>query len=1009
MRRSIIPPTIFLNRNIFLLLFSFFLFFGKSIAQSNDFISYGVEDGISQSEVQSVFQDSRGYLWVGTTGGGVCSFDGISFVEYGKKNGLAGQVVSCIAEDSIGNMWFGTQGGLNIYDGKTFSTFGKEQLGFSEILSLIPQKNSLWVAGQNGISEYNYASHAIRKIISEKIIHTLCKDEQGIIWAGGGSTLLRFKGYAYDTVDLKLPRGYKGSIFSVCSDKKGLLYIGLSDRLIIYRPATGTFTENLFTELFKDKTVHAVYVDHLGAVWVATLNNLVANYAVDGKIKLFNSENGLSAEGVFQMTEDNTHHMWFATREQSLLKLRSNTFTYFGNQPGMGSGTVFRLTEDHLGNIWIGSNQDGLYCFDGKKSFPILTNGKPFKQPVAVIEDKNNCIWVGHFDGVSCIQNGHVIKTILAGQRIRALMQDSKGNIWIGTWGKGAFVFDGKNLVEHNQEKKELPGNFVHAFLEDKKGIIWIGTGSGLCMYDPKISNGNAFKSFGTADGLFNAYVGSIVEDPYGKIWFYTDVCVMRFDGKQFLSYTDDNGLASNNYYLVAFDNDSNLWVGSNKGIDRVRIDDAGRFLSVKNFSRNEGFRGIECNSRAVCKTRDGCLWFGTVKGVIRYNPNIEEEEGDNPIIHLSSIRLFLEKTDWSWTGIPETGFFHIPEKLTLESDQNHLTFLYQAINLQNPQSVRYQFMLCGFDSTWQPSTTSSQFSYTNLPPGNYVFKVRASSLPNKWSEVVATSGLISILPPPPPFWKTWWFVTFSILAFGAILFYVVIGRTRRILKQKLLLEAEVRERTLEISRQNQEKTVMLKEIHHRVKNNLQVISSLLNLQADGITDKRVLSLFEDCRNRVNSMALIHEKMYQSNNLVNIDISNYIDELIRSLIDTYDSNKSIRLHTDIENHPLRIDTIVPLGLILNEIISNALKYAFEEKKEGDLTVTLHKISENHFVLEVSDNGKGIPSSINFDHAETLGMQLIQMLSGQINGTVSMLNENGTKYRIEFKEEVKDRF
>ncbi|HET6992470.1 MAG TPA: sensor histidine kinase, partial [Bacteroidia bacterium] len=201
----------------------------------------------------------------------------------------------------------------------------------------------------------------------------------------------------------------------------------------------------------------------------------------------------------------------------------------------------------------------------------------------------------------------------------------------------------------------------------------------------------------------------------------------------------------------------------------------------------------------------------------------------------------------------------------------------------------------------------------------------------------------------------------------------------------------------------------MLKEIHHRVKNNLQVISSLLNLQAEGISDKKVLSLFEDCRHRVNSMALIHEKMYQSKNLVNIDIRNYIDELIRSLIDAYDTNKTIHLHADIEEHPFRIDTIVPLGLILNEIISNSLKYAFNEKSEGDLFVSLKKISDNKYLLEVSDNGKGIPEAINFETAESLGMQLILMLSGQINGKVSMDHKNGTKYKIEFEEEIKDRF
>jgi len=344
-----------------------------------------------------------------------------------------------------------------------------------------------------------------------------------------------------------------------------------------------------------------------------------------------------------------------------------------------------------------------------------------------------------------------------------------------------------------------------------------------------------------------------------------------------------------------------------------------------------------------------------------------------------------------------------------LDFEHNHLTFLYEAIHLQSPQSTRYKFMLAGFDSIWQPVTSATQFTYTNLPPGKYTFRVLAANAEGKWNSIPSVSCPIIILPPPPPFWMTWWFILFSVFIIGGILFYTIVGRTRRILRQKQILEAEVRDRTLEISKQNEEKTVMLKEIHHRVKNNLQVISSLLNLQADGISDKHVLSLFEDCRHRVNSMALIHEKMYQSKNLVNIDIRNYIDDLIRSLIDAYDSNKSIHLRTDIEDHPFRIDTIVPLGLILNEIISNSLKYAFEGKLEGELFVSLHQTAPHHFVLKVADNGNGIPEPINFENAESLGMQLILMLSGQINGKVEVKVDNGTHYRIEFVEEVKDRF
>jgi two-component sensor histidine kinase/ligand-binding sensor domain-containing protein len=993
-------------RKIFLLCAALLFFTVKISAQSFDFISYSVEDGLSQSEARNVFQDSRGYLWVGTAGGGVCSFDGIKFHEYGEKDGLHGQIITSIAEDSTGKIWFGTtNSGASVYDGKTFTTIDQKRgLSEDEVHCILTKKDAVWLGLGSGIFEYTEKNNLLRRIASFNNLSTMCFDEQGAAWIGTANGFFSFKNGKKDSVALPVNARSDYAVLSVTSDLHGLIYIGTNDGLLIYRPSTGTFTSNELTAALTGKQVRTVFIDHLQNIWVGTLNNLVIKCPVNGKMISFDKTNGLTAEGVYEITEDDTRHIWFATREQSLVKLRSESFSYYGNVPGMGSGTVFQILEDHDNNMWIGSNEDGLVKYDNKNSVKIFNGGIPFKQPVALAEDLQHKIWVGHHDGLTCLVNDRPVKQLLPGIRVRSLFSDSKGKLWIGTWGKGLYSYDGTKLENYTVENGSLPGNFVHSFCEDRDGNIWIGTGAGLVKY-----NGSTFTAYGVKEGLCNLYIGSITTDPSGNIWFHTDVCVMRYDGKSFTSYTEKDGLASNTSYLVKSDFAGQIWIGSNKGIDRLRVDKDGHVLSVKNYSRNEGFRGIECNSRAVCLTRDSCLWFGTVKGVIRYNPAKDIADPVVPIIHISGINLFLEQTDWTYSGAQETGWFHLPDKLELDYEHNHLTFLYEAIHLQSPQSTRYKFMLTGFDSTWQPPTSSTQFTYTNLPPGKFTFKVMASNAEGKWSEVPAVSCDIIILPPPPPLWRTWWFISLSVLVIGGMLLFIILGRTARIKEQRQLLEAEVRERTLEISRQNEEKTVMLKEIHHRVKNNLQVISSLLNLQADGISDKRVLTLFEDCRHRVNSMALIHEKMYQSNNLVNIDIGSYIDELIRSLIDAYDTNKSIHLHTDIEDHPFRIDTIVPLGLILNEIISNSLKYAFEDRAEGDLYISLHKQQGNRYLLVVSDNGKGIPPGIKFEDAETLGMQLIHMLSGQINGKVSISHEGGTKYSIDFEEEVKDRF
>ncbi|MEO5645058.1 MAG: two-component regulator propeller domain-containing protein [Bacteroidia bacterium] len=998
----------FIRRKFFL--FAVVLFFSTQIfSQSFDFISLSVEDGLSQAEARRVFQDSRGYLWVGTAGGGVCSYDGIKFHEYGESEGLSGQIITSIAEDSTGKMWFGTtNGGAAIFDGKTFTTIDEKRgLTENEVHCIVAKKNEVWIGLGSGIFEYTEKSNLLRRIGSFTNLSCMCIDEKEIAWVGTRNGFFRFANGKKDSVALPVSQQKDYQVLSVLSDQHGHIYIGTNDGLLIYEPSSGKYLPTELTAALMGKQVSTIFIDHLRNFWIGTMNNLVVKYSGPGELVRYDKSNGMGAESVYEITEDNTGHIWFGTRGESLLKLRSESFSYYGNVAGMGSGTVFQILEDDKGSMWVGSNEDGLVKYTNGVSKKIPNGKQNFMQPVALVEDAQNKIWVGHENGVTCLVNDRPVKQLLPGIRVRSLLMDTQGKLWIGTWGKGLFCYSNDHLENFTLENGSLPGDFVHSLCEDRKGNTWIGTGGGLAKFDGKI-----FTTYNTKDGLCNSYVGSITVDPSDNIWFHTDLCVMRYDGKNFISYTKRDGLASNTSFLVKADSLGQIWIGSNKGIDRLRVDANGGVLSVKNYSRNEGFRGIECNSRAVCLTRDGCLWFGTIKGVIRYNPAKDIAGMVMPEIHITAISLFLEKTDWTYSGASEQGWFHLPDKLELDYERNHLTFSYAGINLQNPQATRYQFILTGFDSTWQPATFSSatQFTYTNLPPGTYTFRVRAKTADGEWTPLPAMSCPITILPPLPPLWRTWWFILLSVVVTGGMLLFIILGRTARIKAHRLLLEAEVKERTIEISRQNEEKTVMLKEIHHRVKNNLQVISSLLNLQADGISDKRVLNLFEDCRHRVNSMALIHQKMYQSNNLVNIDIGSYMDELIHSLIDAYDTNKSVHLHTDIENFPFRIDTIVPLGLILNEIISNSLKYAFEGRAEGDLSISLHIQAGNQYVLEVADNGNGIPPHIKFENAETLGMQLIHMLTGQINGKVSVSHDGGgTKYKIEFEEEIKDRF
>ena len=212
-------------------------------------------------------------------------------------------------------------------------------------------------------------------------------------------------------------------------------------------------------------------------------------------------------------------------------------------------------------------------------------------------------------------------------------------------------------------------------------------------------------------------------------------------------------------------------------------------------------------------------------------------------------------------------------------------------------------------------------------------------------------------------------------------------------------LKAEIEERT----RAEKEKEVLLREIHHRVKNNMQVISSLLKLQSGSIEDKRSVEMLKESQDRIRAMALVHEKLYESKDLANIDFNEYIKYLSQTLFRSYAVNREkIRLKLNIEKVMLKIDKAIPCGLIVNELILNSLKHAFADNDRGEIEVSLLFINENEVELTVSDNGIGVPEGIDFNNSGSLGLKLVNILTDQIDGKLYLDRSKGTKFQIRFK-------
>ncbi|PJA07729.1 MAG: hypothetical protein COX70_05775 [Flavobacteriales bacterium CG_4_10_14_0_2_um_filter_32_8] len=826
------------------------------------------------------------------------------------------------------------------------------------------------------------------------------EDSKGNIWIGskGGITLFHDDKKIFITVEDGLPSNH---ISTIEEDVDGNFYIGTDKGLI--KLLVGSIDEKK-DFVFETTPIDIMNIDVTDVliskskdVWITTFNYGAFVIQHDKKVIHITKKNGLLTSSLTKIFEDRSGNIWMGTNGAGLIKYGNKAFTYFNNIEGLNNPSIFSITSDKDDNIWVSTNDDGIFKYNGITSTQYTTtNGLGSNTVRASLFDKHGNLWFATSNGLTRYKNG-VFKTFttndgLPSNNIRSLLLDTSDNIWVGTYGGGLSKYNYTNFTNYTV-KDGLSHDFIHSLYQDSKGNIWIGTGNGVTKYA-----NNTFTSYSKSSGFCNLYIGCIAEDKYGKMWFGTDRCAVRYDGMDFKSITVTDGLSSNIIYLLKGDKNGNMWVGTNNGIDRINFDNYGQIKQIKNYKAKQGFKGVECNSRAIFEDDKHNLWIGTVKGVVKYDPSEDRTNVFEPKIHINNIKLFFENVNWLGYSKDLIKWSNLPEHLVLENDKNHLTFEYSAINLTFPEDIQYRFQLTPFDKKWYDATNKASATYSNLPPGEYTFNVIAGNEDGVWNQN-PTSYSFKI---SPPWWQRWW----VILLFTIFIFYSIYKissfKEKQQLKVNNELEKKVKERTSLIESQKNEKEILLKEIHHRVKNNMQVIISLLSIQSNYTSDKKAIALFDEAKNRIRSMALIHEKMYQTGDLALIDFQDYIMALTNDLISTYSINCDIFLDIKIDKVKFGIDTLIPLGLLFNEIISNTLKYAFINKKKGKIIIHLsYDEKQNSYSLLIGDNGLGMPTGMLEKEDGSLGMELIKIFVSQLDGTIERLKDTGTLYQIIF--------
>lgn len=799
----------------------FLLFPTLFFAQTYHFTNYGVKDGLAQSNVSGIIQDSAGFYWLATDGG-VSRFDGKNFINYTTEDGLADNNVSAIFLDRSNRIWLGHKNGsLTRYDGKTFTQIrskllpkDKEIYGFYQ-----DKRGSLWIctasAGAIQImdpsKELNERLHI--KVYSgreglSQYVFSASEDKEGNIWfmTDIGVKIMDKKTHTFDFFrPANMPLG---QIISLCSDKDLNFIMGTGNGSILkYNVSTKTFETLVSAEAaFKaapfigPNFIYSVSQDSKGNIWARASNHGVYRYTPATKqLTGFNTNNGLSANKIKNIFEDNEGNILFSTSGEGFDIFAGERFVSFSKRNGLKDNQVWAICKDKKGRMWFGTNE-GLTMFDPKAEPELAYKNIGTEEGLSsnyirsIVEDRSGNLWIGTW-------GGKVMKYDMASSRlthvgalddivnvlVSSLMIDKKNRLWIGTL-EGIVIYDLENgSIKTLRTIDGLSDNDISCLFEDSKGRIWIGTKQrGVTLYD-----GKTFKKFNRENGLNNTSVSSIAEDIAHSIWIGTEGGgAFIYDGKSFKNVKTKNGLVSDFITLITSDKKNNIWLGTNKGLNRYDVKKA-QFFS---YAKGDGFTGLETKPNAVYADNLNNIWFGTVNGVFKYSPLLDIPVTTEPITKILKFQVNLKE-------------YSIQEDVDLSYEDNSLIFDFIGISLSNAEGVYYKIKLEGYDEDWKIVKHTTEV-YSNLPHNKYVFRLVACNSSGVCSQEINLKITIN-----PPYYMTWWFYLIVISVVVSGLFAYIKLRERKLLQEKKILEDKVNERTAEVVEKNKELDEINKDI----------------------------------------------------------------------------------------------------------------------------------------------------------------------------------------------------
>ncbi|GAB2979378.1 hypothetical protein GCM10027049_13320 [Mucilaginibacter puniceus] len=842
-------------------------------------------NGLSQNTINSLYKDHYGFMWFGTQDG-LNKYDGYKVTVY-KHNihnpqSLPANHITAICEDKYGNLWVGTRtAGISRFDRSRdiFLNFKNSASNLASISSnsvtaVYKDKSSnLWIGTANGLNLFDAKSGKFKRYtsiakdpttLSDKTVTAIFEDAQQRLWIGTshGLNLLdkrtgRFKRY----IDAQKNGG--NFINSICEDDNHQLWLGTYQGLKWLHIDKGTFSYYPVEEdVYSADGVNPVFTLQKtkgNKIWLGTNTTLQMFDAGAKRLVPINNktfeDNQMPNDGIYSMLED-AGILWIGTTSQGILKYDKNLSlfpafnTSFTRMPS-AKNIIRGIAEDKVGNLYLATDagleyynrNSGIhntYLHSKKNKNSLLSN----YVSAVIVSKKTGMVWVGtyssgldKFDPKSHSFTHYTAENPnqLSSNYIFTLLEDSKGNIWVGT-DAGLNVIDktGKVTVYLNNSggKGKIEEDIIQALFEDKQGNIWIGNyTNGISIFNPVKKS---FTYLNTKNSKLNSdVISSLYEDKEGNIWVGTmegGLNCYNIKLKEFTAfYTEQNGLINNTINYITQGSKGFLWLTTNQGI--VRFDPIKK--TYRTFSTGNGLKTLEFNIGSGIRLHNGELAFGTINGFNIINPQQLNFNYHSPSVVLTDFELFNKPvTDYSGK-LPLKQTLLTSKSVTLNYDQSIFSIAFAALDYTLPSQNSYAYQLQGFDEEWRTGN-QRKATYTNLDPGKYIFRVKGSNNDGVWSKNIAT--LVVII--KPPFWMTWWFRSLCILFVLGGVYTIYYLRVRYLNRQKDELQKQVKERTLDLQLANNELQVQTEELQEQSEELMSKTSALEQMNEELIRQK---------------------------------------------------------------------------------------------------------------------------------------------------------------------------